>query len=240
MAGIAAGNGLRSDGKYAGLAPECDVVAVKTLEKGGAGNSADVLAGLQWVADNRARYNIRVVNLSIGTGDAVIQDPLVRAVDALWDKGVIVVAAAGNNGPSARSVTSPGISRKVITVGALSDRQRRQVFGNSGRGPTKECIVKPDMLAPGGDIVSCLTLTMPRKRAQSAKAKIISPYYIAMSGTSMATPIVSGAIALLLQKHPNLTPNEVKIRLKKSCVSLDLPQNQQGWGLVNVADLLGL
>ena len=242
VAGIAAGNGTSSGGKYAGIAPEANLAAVKILDAEGKGSAADVLAGVQWLIDNRERYNIRIANLSIGTADAGSSDPLVRAVEAAWDAGIVMLVAAGNNGPASGSVTSPGISRKVITVGASDDNRTVTIWGDSvvhfsGRGPTTECIVKPDVVAPGAEITSCLTNT-PISDTRRASLRIVSPAYVEMSGTSMSTPMVAGAVALLLEKHPALTPNEVKLWLKQSTVSLRYTQNQQGWGLLDVGALL--
>lgn len=122
VAGIAAGNGYMSNGKYMGIAPDANIVSVKILNNKGNGSSDDVLAGIQWIIDNSKRFNIKIVNLSIGTVSTTINDPLVKAVEALWDRGITITTAAGNNGPSPGSVTSPGISKKVITVGAADDK----------------------------------------------------------------------------------------------------------------------
>ncbi len=242
VAGIAAGNGANSGGKYCGIAPEAGIVSVKILDHDGKGNAVDVLAGIQWVVDNKDLYNIRVLNLSIGAPDNGSRDPLVRAVEAAWDLGIVVCIAAGNNGPKPGSITSPGISRKAITVGASDDSNSVTIWGNalqnfSGRGPTSECIHKPDVLAPGSNIISCLTRT-PNLTDEEIKDKCVNEHYVSMSGTSMATPVISGAIALLLQKHPELTPNDVKLLLKKTSQDLRYPQNQQGWGQVDVMHLL--
>ena len=243
MAGIAAGNGFCSKGQYRGIAPEANIVVVKILDAEGKGNAADVLAGLQWVMDNREKYNIRVANLSIGTLDVGSTDPLVRAVEYAWEQGVVIVVAAGNNGPDYKTVTSPGISRKVITVGASDDHNSVTIWGTSlvnfsGRGPTSECIIKPDVLAPGSEIISCLSTSDSISKRRHDDLKIVNDFYVKMSGTSMATPVISGAVALLLEKYPNLTPDDVKYRIKNSAVNLNYPPNQQGWGLLNVQRLL--
>ena len=125
MAGIAAGDGRMSYGRHRGVAPNANIVSVKVLDAAGRGNATDALAGIQWVIDNRERYNIRVANLSIGTKDTGSNDPLVRAVEAAWDAGIVMIVAAGNNGPAKQSITSPGTSRKVITVGASDDHSRK-------------------------------------------------------------------------------------------------------------------
>ncbi len=239
VAGIAGGNGISSDGRFTGIAPECNIVAVKILDCEGRGNSADVLAGLQWIIDNRNEYNIRVANLSIGTEDIGTRDPLVRAVEAAWDAGIVMTIAAGNNGPEFSTITSPGVSRKVITVGASDDNKAVQIWGDtlenfSGRGPTLDCIIKPDVIAPGADIISCLSANIFKPTTSKNEYKIVSEHYMQLSGTSMSTPIVAGAVAVLLQKEPHLSPDQVKLRLKKSSTSLNYSQNQQGWGLINV------
>jgi serine protease AprX len=245
VTGIIAGNGLVSNGKYMGMAPEANIVSAKVLDEEGRGSTAEVLAGLQWLMDQKELYNIRIINLSVGTPDNGSADPLVRAVEAAWDAGIIVVAAAGNNGPKSSSVTSPGISRKIITVGASDDNSSVTIWGDncvnfSGRGPTHECIVKPDVLAPGTDIISCLTPDIEIKSDDPEDRKIVAGEYLSLSGTSMSTPIVSGAIALLLQKSPELTPDDVKYMLKKSAHNLNYPINQQGFGLLDVDKLVSM
>lgn len=237
VAGIAAGNGYQSNGLYMGIAPNSSIVGVKTLDSDGKGTAADMLAGLQWMVDNRQKYNIRVVNLSVGATDPSERDPLVRAVEAAWDLGVCVVAAAGNNGPAPGSVTSPGVSRKVITVGASDDSSIVEIMGNtaqnySGRGPTQDCIVKPDVLAPGANIVSAMTHTPPSGKTP------IAGHYLKMSGTSMATPIVSGTIALLLERSPELTPDDVKYILRTCAADISLPRSLQGCGVLDICAVL--
>lgn len=218
VAGIASSNGI-----YKGLAPKSNIIALKVLNSSGQGNASDVLAGIQWIANNYKKYNIRIVNLSIGTSTSVKNDPLVDAVEKLWDMGIVVVTAAGNNGPNPGTISSPGTSKKIITVGSSDDEKYNKIF--SGRGPTRDCIIKPDILAPGNNITSC---------------KCTIGTYKKLSGTSMSTPIISGAIALLLEKEPKLSPDDVKYMLKLSSTSLNMPPNRQGWGLLNVENLLNM
>lgn len=221
VCGIIGGNGCASNGKFQGIAPECHLICVKVLDKKGNGYASDVLAGLRWVRENREKYGIRIVNISVGSFNRKIMgenSSLVRGVDAAWDDGLVMVIAAGNQGPKAMTITTPGISRKVITVGSSDDNQAIMVMGSrmfnySGRGPTAACICKPDIVAPGSRIISC--------------SNIPSKYQI-KSGTSMSTPLVSGAIALLLEKYPGMTNKEVKLRLRERAVDLGLPHNQQG------------
>jgi serine protease AprX len=250
VAGIIGGNGYSSKGKYAGIAPACNFVAVKVLDHRGDGNISDVLAGLQWIIDNRKKYNIRIVNISVGTAakDSLDENSLlVQGVNAVWDSGIVVVVAAGNNGPGPMSISTPGISRKVITVGSSDDNVAVEVFGTrakdySGRGPTPYCIKKPDIVAPGSNIISCnISRYIIRGKNGSVRFNISDTpmMYTIKSGTSMATPVVSGAIALLLSAHPELTNREVKLLLRNSAVDLGQHWEKQGWGLLNVRRLLG-
>jgi len=243
VAGIAAGSGVASGGRHMGIAPHARLVGVKVLGRGGDGSSSDVLAGIQWVVDNKERYNIRVLNLSVGTHEIMTDDPLVRGVEAAWDAGIVMTIAAGNNGPGAGSVTSPGVSRKVITVGCSDDSHSVSIRGEpsrdySGRGPTADCIIKPDILAPGADIVSLSCLNAYSRRA--GRRELIDDAYVRMSGTSMSTPMVSGAVALLLEQRPELSPDEVKLALKRCAYDMGLHPNHQGWGLLNIRSLLGI
>lgn len=250
VAGIIGGNGYSSKGKYMGIAPRCNLIGVKVLDHRGDGNISDVLAGLQWIIDNRKKYNIRVVNISVGTSAKDNLDEnslLVQGVNAVWDSGIVVVVAAGNNGPGPMSISTPGISRKVITVGSSDDNVAVEVFGNnrakdySGRGPTPFCIKKPDIVAPGSNIISCNIsryMTKGKKMGYQFSASEAPMMYTIKSGTSMATPVVSGAIALLLSSDPELTNREVKLRLRNSAVDLGQHWEKQGWGLLNVRRLL--
>lgn len=243
VASIAAGSGFRSMGRYRGVATGANIAAVKVLDEKGRGNATDALAGIQWVIDNHKKYNIRVANLSIGTQDIGSMDPLVRAVEAAWDLGIVMVVAAGNNGPKSSSITSPGTSRKVITVGASDDNRPADIWGNqrvnfSGRGPTSECIIKPDILAPGSNIVAALSNSEELKPQRLNSLNLVGQGYVSMSGTSMASPQVAGAIALLLEKCPSLSPNEVKLFIKDSAKNLHYSPNRQGWGLLNIEGLL--
>ena len=250
VAGIIGGNGYSSKGKYKGVAPECNFIGVKVLDHRGDGNISDVLAGLQWVIDNRKRYNIRIVNISVGTSSKDNLDEnslLVQGVNAVWDHGIVVVVAAGNNGPGPMSISTPGISRKVITVGSSDDNISVEVFGNkrakdySGRGPTPFCIKKPDIVAPGSNIISC-NINRYSNRTKGGEIRLASSdspmMYTVKSGTSMATPVVSGAIALLFSAHTELTNREVKLRLRGCAVDLGLHWEKQGWGLLNVRRLI--
>ena len=146
---------------------------------------------------------------------------------------MVVVTAAGNLGPDTCSITLPGISRKVITVGSclgqsFSNEVPQQALLYSGCGPTEECVKKPDITAPGNGIYSCNYRYPVYSRMP----------YLKKSGTSMATPVVSGSVALLLEKYPDMKNTEVKLRLWDSCDDLGLPENRQGHGQINITKLL--
>ncbi len=226
VAGILAGSGAGSKGKYTGAAPGCGIIALKVLDRFGNGNKEDVIKAFRWILQNKDRYGIRVVNISVGTTYKTRDEhsALILGVEKLWDEGLTVVAAAGNQGPAPGSVTAPGCSKKIITVGSSDMLLGKD--GVSGRGPTFECVCKPDLVAPGNRIISC------------APGSDFS--YAAKSGTSMSTPKVAGAIACLLEKYPSLTNVEIKMMLKESCDDLGLPKNHQGWGRLNGKRLLSL
>lgn len=236
VAGIIAGSGGLSSGLYAGIAPASQIVAVKVLDQKGEGKIRFLIEGIKAILRNRDKWQIRIVNISIGTlphqGDEEEME-LMRWVDRLWDEGLVVVTAAGNFGPRSRTVTIPGISKKVITVGASDDGNQKDRYGKvgtnySGRGPTSECVCKPDLVAPGSYIRSCNGFS--QKKNQKA--------YSVKSGTSMSAPVVSGAVALLLSKYPDMKNVEVKLRLLMSADDMGKDPNIQGRGLLNIEKLL--
>ena len=236
VAGIIAGSGGLSSGLYAGIAPASQIVAVKVLDQKGEGKIRFLIEGIKAILRNRDKWQIRIVNISIGTlphqGDEEEME-LMLWVDRLWDEGLVVVTAAGNFGPRSGTVTIPGISKKVITVGASDDGNQKDRYGKvgtnySGRGPTSECVCKPDLVAPGSYIRSCNGFS--QKKNQKA--------YSVKSGTSMSAPVVSGAVALLLSKYPDMKNVEVKLRLLMSADDMGKDPNIQGRGLLNIEKLL--
>jgi serine protease AprX len=235
VAGCIAGNGYSSQGKYAGVAPEANIIAVKALDQDGSGDTSDVLAAIQWVVDNREKYSIKVLNLSLGTqANSYSYSPLDKAVMAAWERGLTVVAAAGNEGPKKYSISSPGICPDIITVGALDDRNtpssRDDVIANfSSRGPTRRCVMKPDIVAPGVDIIS---LAVPAEGSQEL--------YKSLSGTSMATPVVSGCAVLVHQMFPSYTNNQVKKLIISTTDDLGYPPYAQGRGLINLEKIFAV
>jgi serine protease AprX len=231
VAGIMVGNGSHSDGRMAGVAPEATLISVRVLDGVGSGLASDVLAGLQWIQDHKTEYGIRVVNLSLGhpVVEPLADDPLVQAVDALWDSGIVVVCSAGNRGRSGHvTITSPCNSRKVITVGATNDSHTGPIADDkiatySSRGPTTfDLVAKPDLVAPGNRIVSLrsagslMDTTLPDRRVAADPSLPALQEYFEMSGTSMASPMVAATAALMLEQDPSLNPGSVKARLMMS------------------------
>ena len=205
------------------------------LDRRGNGKIRAMLDGIDWIMNQKERLGIQLVNISVGTtgrsqGE---QSELVHAVEALWDAGLTVCTAAGNEGGRTGLITAPGICRKAITVGAYDDLFMMDEKGYkyehySGKGPTETCICKPEIVALGTGIIST-----------NAKRKLTDPAYTVKSGTSMSTPIVTGALALLIEKFPGITNKNVKLRLRESAIDAKLPFNHQGWGRVSIVKLLG-
>jgi|LSQX01.2.fsa_nt_gb serine protease AprX len=241
VAGVAAGNGYLSRGKYQGIAPEANIIALKALNKDGSGNTSDILAAVQWVADHQKEYDIKVLSMSLGTNASRISsnDAMVRGVEALWGRGITVVVAAGNSGPKPSTITSPGISPRVITVGAVDDKRTPSIDDDtiaefSSRGPVGTRI-KPDITAPGVKVVSVNT----NKDYKSGQRNITSVTpYTTMSGTSVATPMVSGAAALLLQKYPSWTPSKIKEALMDNAIPIVNNSNAEGRGIIDLERII--
>ena len=223
VASILCGNGLVSGGTYSGVAPLCNLVALKAIGNSGEGGAFAILEAMQWLFDNAQKYGIRVVCMSFGA-DPVISgtDPLSLGAEALWKKGIVVVASAGNDGPKPSTIKSPGINPNIITVGGaeitLDDNGVENVTipDFSSRGPAGKYI-KPDIVAPSVDIM-----------AASIDA---DSFYEKFTGTSMAAPIIAGAAALILAHNPQFSPDKVKETLLSMTKKLPHPQNDCGKGL---------
>ncbi len=235
IAGIVAGNGSRSDGEFVGIAPSANIVDVRVLGTTGSGRVSSVIRGIEWVLAHRAVYNIRVINLSFGaqTSLSYRADPMSTAVEIAWRNGLVVVAAAGNGGPAGGTVVTPGIDPYAITVGAMDDR------GTPGRGDdmlawfsawgSADSNAKPDLVAPGRRIVSIRVpgSTLDTLFPDRVVAAQNGSTYFRLTGTSMATAVVSGAAALLLERRPDLTPDQVKALLVSTTQRYG-PQSGQG------------
>jgi serine protease AprX len=253
VAGIVAGNGFDSGGARSGIAPAARLIVLKVLDGSGRGRISDVIAALDYVVTNKDSLNIRIVNLSIATGvyESYNTDPLTVAAERAVRAGIVVVAASGNNGrdpqgrPRHGGITAPGNAPWVLTVGASShmgtvDRADDTMAAFSSRGPTAvDQGAKPDVVAPGVGIES---LSDPDSAFYSARAPYLLPGtvptpplpYLSLSGTSMAAPVVSGTVALMLQANPSLTPNAVKAILQYTAEArAEYDPLTQGAGFLN-------
>lgn len=237
VAGIVAGSGRVSHLRYAGIAPRARLVGVKVLDRNGSGMLSTVLLGLEWCLANKDRYNIKIVNMSLGTPAVTTHsnDPMCRASQKLYEAGILIIAAAGNSGPEDQTIESPGCCPAALTVGAANDRtsltpEACTIAGFSSRGPTHDGIIKPDICAPGVNIVS----TRARQLYPLRLRRIHLYSYTRMSGTSMAAPVVSGIAALLLQDNPSTSLEQLKQKLLGGAVKLSSPETAQGHGLVQI------
>lgn len=238
VCGILCGSGEASRGRYRGMMPNSRLVVGKVLDAKGEGSAEVMIQGLEWILENQKRYDIRLVNISIGIGslkDKRKYRSLRELIEYLWDAGVVVVCAAGNKGPAEGSISDIGGTTKAIIVGCCDDIGRNQQGEvcelHSGRGRSGDRERKPDLVAPGTGIMSCC------HECRWVKHGYQKPY-APLSGTSMATPIVTGAAALLLQAEPYLSNERIRERLHYTAEDLGKPWNLQGWGMVNVKRLI--
>ncbi|MFX4262241.1 S8 family peptidase [Pelotomaculum propionicicum] len=239
VAGDIGSDGSQSGNLYRGPAPDAGLVGVKVLDKEGTGTLSTVIEGIQWCIDNKESLGIRVLSMSLGTTaiEAYNDDPVCQAVEKAWTNGIVVCVAAGNDGPQPKTITSPGIDPLVITVGAVDDMDTLTLDDNqaawfSSRGPTIDGFIKPDVLAPGVNIISLRSpgSTLDKENKKSR----ISNWYIPLSGTSMATPVCAGVAALMLQIDGTLPPDQVKKRLMENTNTLvSLDPNIQGAGVID-------
>ncbi len=253
VAGIIAGSGQRSNGARRGVAPGAHLVVLKALDVTGNGFTSNVIAAIDYAIANRTTYNIRVLNLSVAAGvyESFTKDPLTLAAKRAVDSGIVVVAAAGNRGrdltgqPQYGGITSPGNAPWVLTVGASGDlgtpdRRDDVVARFSSRGPAAiDENAKPDLIAPGvniestADPSSALFAAHPSSRLWGT-VKTGSEPYLSLTGTSMSAPVVTGAIALMLEANAALTPNAVKAILEYTAEVRDgYDHLTQGAGFLN-------
>ena len=246
VAGILAGNGANSSGRgyyrtFVGMASHVSLINLRVLDGTGTGTDSQVIAAIQRAIQLKDQYNIRVINLSLGRGvfESYTQDPLCQAVESAWKAGIIVVVAAGNDGRDNNAgtngygtINAPGNDPYAITVGAMKPmgtptRTDDLIASYSSKGPTLfDQVVKPDIVAPGNQTISVVGSTsetlyniasvIPTYYYNYYGSFLPSRTYFRLSGTSMATPVVSGAAALILQQNPGMTPDQVKARLMKT------------------------
>ncbi|MFD5747549.1 S8 family serine peptidase [Streptomyces sp. NPDC127033] len=224
VASTIAGSGAQAGGKYKGVAPGAEILDAKVFDDDGYASDSGILAAMQWAADEGAK----VANMSLGGYDDAEIDPLEEAVGSLSaSSGILFVVSAGNSGPGAGTIGSPGSAAAALTVGAVDREDAIADF--SSVGPAADGSLKPDITAPGVDIVA----------AKAAEGTIGTPAgdgYVALSGTSMAAPHVAGAAAILAQRHPDWSGERLKRALTASAVAAPgLTAFQQGTGRTDVA-----
>ena len=223
IAGVCSGSGVCSQFKYSGIVPKCNIVMIKALDKSGETNSQTILNAMQYIYDIRKKYNIKVVCMSFGADYSGFNDPLQKGALALWNGGLVVVAAAGNSGPESKSIKSPGTSSRIITVGGLDDGRTDgeiKIANFSSRGPVDNKF-KPDIIAPSVDITS-------------TSYNYKNGFYTTMSGTSVAAPMIAGVCAILCTQNPHASPDKIKHILLNMCKPLTHNKNDEGFGYIKV------
>uniref|UniRef100_UPI0031E3BFE7 S8 family serine peptidase n=1 Tax=Saccharothrix mutabilis TaxID=33921 RepID=UPI0031E3BFE7 len=224
VASTVAGTGAASGGKYRGVAPGATLLSAKVFDSSGAGDESQVMAGIEWAVEQGAD----VVNLSLGAGVTDGADPMSELVDSLSEKtGTLFVVAAGNAGSGNRTISTPGAAARALTVGAVDRDDKLAWF--SSRGPRlRDALVKPEIVAPGVDVVAA-------RATGTSMGSPVDERYTASSGTSMATPHVAGAAALLAQQHPDWTGQAIKDALASTAKDVGYKWFEQGAGRLDVA-----
>ena len=251
VAGLIAGNSLNSGnkqmrGRYMGVAPRANLVSVKVSDDDGGTTVLDVIYGIQFAVEHRYQFGIRVINLSLSStvAESPRTDPLDAAVESAWFRGLVVVAAAGNEGAASDAVSyAPSNDPYVITAGGLDDRGSWRTWDDvlapwSSRGVNQQGVRKPEVLAPGASLVS--TLAPGSDFARLCPTCVVGRDYFRVSGTSMSAAVVSGVVALMLDENPGLTPNQVKGAMLSTLkdvpgagAAVDAYAAMRGWGPAN-------
>jgi serine protease AprX len=219
LAGLIAGSGAASSGGVRGVAPDANLISLKIAGKDGSADITHVMAALQWAVTFKNTYNIKVINLSLGTDSTQDYriDPFNYAVERAWRAGITVVVSASNRGPRAGTISKPADDPYVVTVGAIADRTTTWTFDDvvpnfSGAGPTaSNGLVKPDLAAPGGSVIS--TRAVGSTIDTDHPTARVGTSYFKGSGTSFASAIAAGSAALVLSRNDTLSPDQVKARL---------------------------
>lgn len=215
-----------------GMAPKAQLYVGKVLDKQGNGDIDILLEGLRWLLDNKERFHLRLINVSVGTKHQKHdekwkeKEEKIESIEKeIYNAGILLVTAAGNFGPKPQSLSLLGEAEDSISVGCHDGEYKlpgkKMCENYSGRGPSRYVMKKPDVVAPGTEIISCSTKT-----------------YIRKSGTSMSTPIITGALALAMEKFPEKSPEEIKRKLILSARDLGEPFTKQGWGMIDLKKLL--
>jgi serine protease AprX len=254
VTGIAAGSGAASSGLYRGVAPGADIISLRIT------TVAEAIKAIQWATENKDEYNIRVMNLSLG--DYPIESykdcPWSQAAEKAWDAGIVVVAAAGNEGPERGSINTPGINPKIITVGYMDDKNTPDFSDDTipegtSRGPTiPDGLQKPDVVAPGVGIHGPIPpnskmeelnrlagIDIPNYDTSSPESNLSTKYSVS-TGSSASTPLVAGLAAVLFEANPNLSPDDIKDIIKSTAIDYipGATPEQQGSGVISPVDSL--
>ena len=238
VSGILCGSGALSLGRYQGICPRAKLLMGKVLDENGDGSVDDMLKGMEWILETRKKWGTRILNVSVGI--SMLNNPykerkLHDMLEELSRNEILVVCAAGNKGPAPGSLSFLGGGKEVISVGChdgayyRGDPERCENY--SGRGVPNEVPRKPDVVAPGTKIRSCSGCYQKGMRAEQG--------YVLRSGTSMATPIVAGCLALALERAPELSGRQLRKLLTQTAMDLREPWNKQGFGMVNPRGMLG-
>lgn len=232
VCGVISGSGQISEGKYRGIAPDAKLYVGKVLQKDGDGDYDKLAEGLEWLLRNKEVFHLKLINISAGSRQGSNEGDVsqrLKRVNALikkaFEQDILVVTAAGNFGPDMGSVSEIGAAHYAVSVGCHDGNYK---FPNtvmceeySGRGPSAYMLKKPDIVAPGTAVVSCGLNG-----------------YCTKSGTSMATPMVTGGLALAYEKFPGKSAKEMQHKLIYSAKDMGEPWNKQGWGMLNIGKLL--
>lgn len=246
VSNIIASSVLADNGNYNGIAPDVNLLPVKAFNAKGESSYSKVLDALNWIFENRYRYRIKIVNLSMGAEprSRYWNDPINQAVMRLWDAGIVVVTSAGNNGEE-MGISVPGNTPYVITVGAMTDNHTPhddsddRITTFSAKGPTFEGFVKPELVAPGARVAVKMDVGLIARWLKKSKR---NPMYTEISGTSQASAVVAGVVAMMVQNDPFITPDNVKCKLvataraAKARGNLAYSPFEQGAGVINAYD----
>lgn len=238
VAGCLCGNGSCSNGLYAGIAPGCRILACKVLDRNGEGNAGSMIEAVRYVLETRRLYHTRILNISVGVGmiqDKKLEEELFSWLLKAWDAGIFVAVAAGNGGPAPDSISPMGLQGHLVSVGCHDGKRSSGKSGcqdYSGRGPENGRVKKPDIVSPGTRIISCNAWFVKNRFGAVKNA------YTAKSGTSMAVPAVSGTAALLWEKYPHLTNEQVRERILHRAQDLGEEWGMQGWGMLHAVRAL--
>ncbi len=240
VCGIIAGDGRLSQGRYRGIAPGVGLVVGKVLDRNGRGNFETLLESLNWVLEMSRKIKIHIINISIGMSevkDRYMIDEIESLIDSIWKNGILIICAAGNTGPGTGTISPICYNHKIMAVGCNDGEYYKNSPLSCKNYSSCGYIhsIKPDLVAPGTEIMSCNYLFDHGKRRYDGKSNMP---YIKKSGTSMATAIVSGCVALYFEKQGSCNPAQMQRKIQENCIDLGELRCKQGWGMINPLSLI--